>query len=302
MDDKTPEGLNQSALELRLRQVTRYTTLGLVAVLALCGLLFLYVNNAKQNEQAAITNSKVQADQTKDSTYCSVYPSDEVCVLARKIAANPTESLAKDGAQGPQGATGPRGSDGRGVSSFTTDKDGNLLVTYTDGKTENAGHVVGKDGAQGPPGKDGKGILSAGLDQGNLVVHYTDGTENILGQVVGPQGAQGQAGAAGKDGATGPAGPAGPAGPSGDPGPAGPAGPAGQDGISVTDVRVDGSGNVVVSYSNGTTSNAGKVIINTIRAMSCSSDTLTITMVDGTTFSTTVDCTPDNLPNLNKIP
>ena len=42
----------------------------------------------------------------------------------------------KDGAQGIQGLKGTEGRDGRSVESMTADGAGNLLVTYSDGKTE----------------------------------------------------------------------------------------------------------------------------------------------------------------------
>jgi hypothetical protein len=279
---------NESALEMRLKQITRYVTLGLLGVLALCALLFLYVGSVKQNEKAAISNTQVQADQTKDSDTCKIYPDQELCVLARKIAANPTEAVipkdGKDGKDGSNGAKGDTGETGRGVTTFKISEDGNLIVDYTDGTQHNAGKVVGKDGIPGIDGKDGRGILSAGLDAGNLIIRYTDGKTENVGMVVGP------AGAAGSDGAAGANGKDGLNGADGAPG------APGKDGISVTNLQVDSAGYVQVSYSNGTTQSAGRVIVNTITSMVCNSDTLTITMVDGTAFSARVDCTPDSSP------
>lgn len=269
---------NESALELRLKQVTRYVTLGLLGVLALCALLFMYIGSVKENEQTAISNSQVQADETKDSDTCKIYPDQELCVLARKIAANPKEAvIPKDGEKGLDGEKGNKGDQGdrgRGVATFDV-TDGNLMVTYTDGQVQNAGKVVGKDGEKGVNGLDGRGILSAGLDSGNLIIRYTDGTTQNVGMVVGPAGQNGQAGQDGANGAEG---------------------QPGKDGVSVIDLQVDNQGYVQVTYSNGTTASAGRVIVNTITSMVCESDTLTITMVDGQSFSTTVDCTPDNSP------
>jgi hypothetical protein len=276
---------NESALELRLKQVTRYVTLGLLGVLALCALLFMYIGSVKENEKNAISNSQVQADQTKDSDTCKIYPEQELCVLARKIAANPTVAvIPKDGEKGDKGDKGDPGDIGRGVVSFQTSKEGDLIVTFTDGYVQNAGRVVGKDGINGIDGKDGKGILSTELEAGNLVINYTDGSSQNVGMVVGLQGVQGDPGQTGATGATGPQGPAGPA---GAPGPAG---------RSIIDLKVDNTNTVIVYYSDGTSAIAGQLIISTIRSMVCQKDALTITMTDGTSFSATVDCTPDNLP------
>lgn len=265
-DNKT----NQSALELRLKQVTRYVSLGLLGVLALCALLFMYIGSVKQNEKAAISNSQVQADQTKDSTFCSIYPNDELCVLSRKIAADPTQVvIPKDGRNGDKGETGDTGPAGKGVTSFLTNAEGNLIVTFTDGTTQDAGKVVGKNGADGI---NGRGILSAGLDAGNLIIRYSDGTQENVGMVVGPEGQAGQTGETGGKGDTG------------------------TNGVSVIDLKVDNAGYVQVYYSTGEIKPAGRVIINSIAKMTCDNDLLTILMLDGSSVSATVDCTPDKIP------
>ena len=290
MQEDSPK--NESALELRLKQVTRYVTLGLLGVLALCALLFMYIGTIKQNEQTAISNSQVQADETKDSDTCKVFPEQELCVLARKIAANPTQAVTpKDGEPGQTGKQGDQGPVGRGVASFDITGEGALMVRYTDGQTENVGKVIGKDGkdgitgAAGKDGSNGRGILSAGIDSGNLIIRFTDGTTENLGMVVGPAGQNGLNGTNGTNGVDG------------QPGTPGVDGAPGKDGISVIDLQVDNTGTVVVYYSNNTSAIAGKVIISTISKLTCENDTLTITMVDNTFVSTTVDCTPDNLPN-----
>lgn len=271
-DNKT----NQSALELRLKQVIRYVTLALVGILGLCALLFVHVNNVKQNEQAAISNSQVQADQTKDSDTCKIYPEQELCVLARKIAANPTEAvIPKDGIDGEKGDRGDQGERGRGITSFATSEEGNLIVTYTDGQTQDAGKVVGKNGIDGIDGLDGRGVLSAGLDQGNLIIRYTDGTTENVGMVVGPAGQDGTDGLNGEPGTPG---------------------TPGANGISVIDLKVDPQGYVQVYYSDSTVKPAGRVIVSPISDISCNVDLFTISMIDGSSFSTTVDCTPDSSP------
>lgn len=275
-EDRTP---SESALELRLKQVIRYVSIALVAILAICGLMFAYINTIKQNEQAAISNTQALAAQTNNSSICAIFPEDPLCVKGREVAANPTEpAIAADGKDGRDGQQGPAG---RGVSGFATSAEGDLIVTYTDGQTQNVGRVVGKDGKQGIQGEAGRGILSTELQNGNLIVNFTDGKSENMGMIVGPAGADGSNGLNGQDGL---------------PGKDGVDGQPGRDGISITSVALDSTNSVIVSYSDGRTEVAGQLIINTIKYMQCQNDTLTIGMVDGTSFTATVDCTPDNLP------
>ncbi|MCT8553643.1 hypothetical protein KZ394_08015, partial [Glaesserella parasuis] len=113
-------------------------------------------------------------------------------------------------------------------------KDGDLLITYTDGKTDTI--AKGKDGKDGAKGDKG--------EQGPAGPRGEAGPKGEAGPAgpVGPRGPQGTAGAQGpkgdkgEPGQAGPAGPRGPAGPKGDTGqrgetgPAGPAGPKGEPG------------------------------------------------------------------------
>lgn len=122
------------------------------------------------------------------------------------------------------------------------------------------------------------------------MIGFSDGVTENLGMVVGPAGEPGQNGQNGQTGATGPAGPAGNDGAPGAPG------ANGVDGISVLDLQVDTAGFVNVWYSDGTIRPAGQIIVNTVQKIACENSTFTMTMVDGKTLSTTVDCTPDNSP------
>lgn len=94
----------------------------------------------------------------------------------------------KDGAPGPQG---------RGVSKLLIDAKGHLIVTYTDGATDDVGLIVGKDG---DPGKDGRdGVDGApGTDGKN----GADGASGRDGEK-GLDGSNGRDGTDGKDGADG---------------------------------------------------------------------------------------------------
>lgn len=284
---------SESALELRVRQLKKYMTLGIVGLLVFGILQMFYTASVKQNESNALSNSQVQAQTTKDSTICQVYPDDELCKMADQVLADPKQTIApKDGTNGTNGIDGKDGATGRGVTTFNVTNAGELEVHYTDGTSESIGKVVGKDGINGLAGidgKDGRGILSTALESGSLIVRYSDGSQENLGYVVGP------AGASGKDGSAGVSGTNGTNGVDGAPGAQGPQGAEGPAGISVTGVSVDSTGNVLVSYSNNTSEVAGQVIVNTITSMTCNQSTnvLTVTIADGTAFTVTVDCTPE---------
>ncbi len=267
---------NESALEQRITQLIKYMTVGL-ACLILVGIMSGFSFwRVSQEKEVAVQNQQVQAETTKQSSWCTIYPDDEVCEMARNIAANPTVTVI------PQdGKDGENGSDGRGVATFDVSDAGDLIVNFTDGTTQNYGHIVGKNGIDGINGKDGRGILSVTIDKGNLMIGFTDGVLENLGMVIGPAGQDGLNGLNGVDGQMGPA---------------GNDGAPGRDGISVTDLQVDSAGYVNVSYSDGTVRSAGQIIVNTVQKITCENDTFTMTMVDGKTLSTTVDCTPDGPP------
>lgn len=149
--------------------------------------------------------------------------------------------------------------DARGIKSVTIDDEGHLIITYTDGTTEDAGKVVGadgkdgKDGDKGPKGdkgdagqdgkdgadgKDGRGIKSVTTnDKGEVVVTYTDGTSEILGTLADAKGDQGTPGRDGFDGA---------------PGRDGANGKDGKDGRGIKSVTTDTDGNLVITYTDGT--------------------------------------------------
>ncbi|WP_339016899.1 ExeM/NucH family extracellular endonuclease [Corynebacterium hesseae] len=150
----------------------------------------------------------------------------------------------QDGDKGPKGDKGDAGQDGkdgRGIKSVTTNNEGDLIITYTDGTTENAGKVSGPKGDKGEPGKDGRGIESVRInDKGELIVTFTDGEEQNVGKVVGADGKDGQDGTDGNDGDKGPK------------GDKGDAGQDGKDGRGIKSVTTNDKGEVVVTYTDGT--------------------------------------------------
>lgn len=61
-----------------------------------------------------------------------------------------------NGAEGENGENGTDGQDGRGVATFEINEAGELIVTYTDGTSQNLGQVNGADGADGANGSNGE--------------------------------------------------------------------------------------------------------------------------------------------------
>lgn len=161
------------------------------------------------------------------------------------------------GPTGPAGPSGANGSNGRGIAS-THLASGDLIVVYTDGASEDVGTVTGPQGATGGAGRGISGSAIVGTD---LVITYSDGTSSDLGNVVGPQGSAGTTGVAGANGAAGPTGP---------------------NGTGVTSVVINSAGHLIVTYSDGTTSDAGPVP----QAQACP---------DGSTPSTTSITEPSGL-------
>lgn len=73
----------------------------------------------------------------------------------------------KDGKDGEPGQPGEKGADGIGLAGALIDRDGNLVVTLTNGETKALGVVVGRDGEpgrDGKPGRDGVGFDDMTLD------------------------------------------------------------------------------------------------------------------------------------------
>ena len=152
----------------------------------------------------------------------------------------------KDGADGKDGAPGRDGTDGVGITTTTIDGDGQLVIHYSNGTTETLGVVVGADGkngvdgtngTDGTDGTDGIGIAKTEIDaEGKLVITYTDNTTSNLGVVVGADGSNGQNGTDGQDGADG------------------------KDGVGITRAEINTDGELVLSFSDGTAINVGRVV------------------------------------------
>jgi hypothetical protein len=63
--------------------------------------------------------------------------------------------IGERGEAGPTGRDGSDGKDGVGLAAALINRDGELVVTTTDGQIRELGIVVGRDGRDGVDGKDG---------------------------------------------------------------------------------------------------------------------------------------------------
>ena len=111
--------------------------------------------------------------------------------------------------------------------------DGDLIVYYSDFRTENLGKFQGEngqngqDGQLGQNGQDGRGIKNIELNEdGELIVTYTDNSSVNLGKLQGVNGQDGN---------------------------------DGNDGVGIQNVGLNENGELVITYTNGKTVNLGKV-------------------------------------------
>ena len=132
---------------------------------------------------------------------------------------------------------------------------GELVLTYSDNTFVNLGVVVGKDGpkgdkgdsgANGVDGSDGKSAYEIAVNNG-----FTGTETEWIASLKGEQGIQGPKGERGIQG---------PKGDKGDSGVNGVDGQNGTDGIGITSTEINESGELVLTYSDGSTANVGAVV------------------------------------------
>ncbi len=174
-----------------------------------------------------------------------------------------------DGTPGQDGEDGTDGKDGIGIASAEVNADGELVLHFTNGSALNLGKVVGsngkdgadgedgkdgadgingtdgKDGVNGEDGKDGVGIADVAIVEGRLVLTLSNGTVIDLGNIKGEDGKDGADGEDGKDGVNGTD---------------GKDGINGKDGISIVKSEINANGELVLTYSDGNSTNLGKVV------------------------------------------
>lgn len=129
----------------------------------------------------------------------------QVVGRAGKIGATGQPGKPGKDATGKPGKDGDNGADGVGIVSALPNKSGHLVVTYTDGRTVDAGKVVGppgRDGQNGAPGISVTGVSVSGSY--HLLVTLSNGAVTDAGELpAGPPGKDGTNGHDGKDGAPG---------------------------------------------------------------------------------------------------
>ena len=176
------------------------------------------------------------------------------------------------GAQGEQGIQGENGEDG--LTPYIGEN-GNWWIGDTDTNQKACGED-GEQGIQGEKGEDGVSIVE--VKQTGLVdnvmeftIYFSNGEEfvyTVTNGVNGQQGPQGEQGIQGEVGPQGPqgeqgiqgeVGPQGPQGEQGIQGETGPQGEKGDTGVSITSTYIDENGDLIVTFSDGTISNAGHV-------------------------------------------
>lgn len=106
------------------------------------------------------------------------------CTTAAAVVSAPADRPAA-GLDGKPGTPGTPGIAGRGITSTLLRADGHLVLTYSDGGTEDVGLVVGQAGAAG---NAGVGIVSATTKAGRLVLSFSDGSTVDVGRIVGDPG------------------------------------------------------------------------------------------------------------------
>ena len=163
--------------------------LAFVALVAIVGVYFLASggNTATEQRDTAIDQKLDLAGQVAAACASGqLAPTDRLCTKAAEAVAEPIP--------------GRDGDPGRGITS-TRIAAGRLLISYTDGTTEDVGPVAGANGSAGTNGTDGqpgRGIVSSTIEGGRLILSFSDGSRVDAGRVVGQDGADGRNGADGR--------------------------------------------------------------------------------------------------------
>lgn len=207
---------------------------------------------AETQRDATAQQAGTLADQVAQACAAGGATADELqrrgaCQQAAQVQTTPVPAVP--------GVDGLPGKAGRGITGTRLDG-GHLLVSYTDGTTDDVGTVTG---ATGTAGLAGRGITGSTIEGGRLVLSFDDGTRTDLGRVVGGDGVPGAAGQNGQDGVAG---------------------------RSVTSVaQVDGR--LIVTFSDNTTQDAGPLPAGPAGTPAPSVQSVTKTYSDGATENCT---------------
>jgi len=95
------------------------------------------------------------ADEVGTAVAAIPAPRDGKSVTVDDVRPFIEDAVAKAMAGLPKAKDGEPGKNGIGLAGGFIDREGNLVITLSNGETKNLGHVVGRDGDPGKPGRDG---------------------------------------------------------------------------------------------------------------------------------------------------
>lgn len=126
-----------------------------------------------QMTQQAVSEQLVEAVKTIPLPQAPEPIAPDMDAIEKMIRQNVAEVVASQPPPQP-------GKDGVGLSDALIDKDGNLVLTMTDGRIRELGRVIGKDGKDGAPGKDGHTFTLDDfdvepLDERSIIIGFTHG-------------------------------------------------------------------------------------------------------------------------------
>jgi hypothetical protein len=148
------------------------------------GLLLLLVLALASSVGYGVVHGSVQTTVAETAAVQQAAPLARVCANDPGAAARAGADCAQAAAIVRDGVDGAKGEPGVGVTG-TSIVGGRLLITYSDGHTQDVGPVEGQAGATGP---EGRGIRGTTVADGRLVVTFTDDEALDLGPVVGRDG------------------------------------------------------------------------------------------------------------------
>lgn len=238
------------------------------------------VNAAATQSAVSITTAKFSS---KGELIIALSDGTELNVGKAVGADGKNGTDGKDGTNGKDGANGEKGADGISITTASINKNGQLVISFSDGMNVNLDKVVGTNG------KDGVGVTKSEINSnGELVLTYSNGQQANLGVIIGANNDKDDSVVDRKDGTViasatinstgelviiysdgstdnlgvvvGRDGINGQDGVNGTDGKDGQNGINGKDGISVTGAEITSSGELVLTYSNNQRSNLGKVI------------------------------------------
>jgi hypothetical protein len=178
----------------RLERAARSRWAVVVVVAALLGLFVWMVRGNVEKVQTEQTAVSTQQALVEVADPLAQLCADDPSVRARVGAACEKAAQASTAAaeKPHDGLDGKPGVAGRGITATMLDSEGHLILTFTDGSTQDVGQVVGAAGKDGAVGAAGTGIVSAATVNGHLILTFSDGTTVDVGQVVGQAGQTGR--------------------------------------------------------------------------------------------------------------